>query len=158
MAACQSNRLSSLNGMRTGDEFDLEIVTPEGVFVRCPASLVELPTAEGRIGVLAGHTRLITILEIGMVTIVSRGRQESFLNGGGFARISPGRVSVLLSVIQTGADVKTLNRLGSAEIEQMIETADLDQATQARSQALERVRQELHGPRLGPASLREPHR
>jgi ATP synthase F1 epsilon subunit len=131
--------------MRTGDEFDLEIVTPEGVFVRCPASFVELPTAEGRIGVLAGHARLITILEIGMVMIVSRGRHESFLNGGGFARINPGRVSVLVSVIQMQADVKALNRLDSAAIGQMIETADLAQIAQARSRASERVGQELHG-------------
>ena len=49
--------------------FDVEIITPDRVFYKGTADLLEFNTESGEIGVYRDHIPLTTVLEPGLVTI-----------------------------------------------------------------------------------------
>jgi F-type H+-transporting ATPase subunit epsilon len=68
--------------------------------------MVVVPGAEGDIGVLPGHTPLITTLRPGLVDIHNDGRiTESLFVSGGFAEATPERCTVLAESVVAVADV-----------------------------------------------------
>ncbi len=75
---------------------DLQIVTPAGEFLHERVELVEMTTTVGQIGVLPGHAPLMAALEIGPVSVIRNGRRHWWFSGGGTARITPEKVSLLL--------------------------------------------------------------
>lgn len=77
--------------------FLLEIITPERKAYEETVDSMNVPTAEGHIGVLAHHVPLFTLLKEGEIRI-SQGNKEFFLAiGGGFMEITPNLVSVLVA-------------------------------------------------------------
>ena len=73
----------------------LEIVTPDRPLVREQVDEVELPGAEGYMGVLPGHTPLLTLLQVGELWY-RRGNEKTYLAVAfGFAEVLPDRVTVL---------------------------------------------------------------
>ena len=56
---------------------------------------VDLPGAEGDMGILPGHAPLVTTLRPGIVTIFRGGRREPIVVIGGFAEVSPAGLTVL---------------------------------------------------------------
>jgi len=84
----------------------LTVVTPEHAVVDgASCDEVTLPTLSGEIGVLAGHTPLITLLGIGVVGYKSGGAKSSVAVREGFAEISNDVVRVLADRAQAKADV-----------------------------------------------------
>lgn len=78
-------------------QFLLEIYTPERKAFSESVDLVSVPTATGRIGVLARHAPLFTSIVEGEVKIVT-GKEEYFLAiGGGFMQVLKDRVIILVS-------------------------------------------------------------
>jgi F-type H+-transporting ATPase subunit epsilon len=74
----------------------LTVVTPEHAVVdRVACDEVTLPTLEGEIGILPGHTPLITLLGIGVVGYKSGGTKGAVAVREGFAEISGDVVRVL---------------------------------------------------------------
>ena len=73
----------------------VEIVTPEGVMRRTQASLIEFPSADGELGILAGHAPLVSDLAVGQLRIFARDNLERFAVAGGFVEVLPGRVRIL---------------------------------------------------------------
>jgi F-type H+-transporting ATPase subunit epsilon len=75
---------------------DLEIVSPEKLLLSRAVDMVVIPAAEGEIGVLPRHAPMIVLLRGGSVRIYS-GTQvtERLFVSGGFAEITPERVTVL---------------------------------------------------------------
>ena len=51
--------------------FELEIITPDRVFYKGQASMVEFNTTEGEIGVYKDHIPLTVIIKPGVLTITS---------------------------------------------------------------------------------------
>jgi F-type H+-transporting ATPase subunit epsilon len=85
-------------------QFDL--VTPTALAISEPVDMVVVPGAEGDIGALPGHTPLITTLRPGLVDIHNGGRvTQSFFVTGGFAEVTPERVTVLAESVEGVADV-----------------------------------------------------
>ena len=91
------------SGGKNGD-WHVEIVTPDGAHLKPAATLVELCTADGQIGVMPGHERLITVMDVGELVIHNGSRRDVYLVGGGFARIQPGRLSVLAFSLESVTD------------------------------------------------------
>jgi F-type H+-transporting ATPase subunit epsilon len=56
---------------------------------------VDLPGAEGDMGILAGHAPLVTALRPGIVTIFSGNTRELVIVVGGFAEVSPAGLTIL---------------------------------------------------------------
>jgi F-type H+-transporting ATPase subunit epsilon len=65
---------------------------------------VDLPGAEGDMGILPGHAPLVTALRPGIVTIFSGGKREPVVVIGGFAEVSPAGLTVLADSAVARAD------------------------------------------------------
>lgn len=83
----------------------LEVVTPEREVVREPVSEVQVPGREGYLGILPGHTPLLTELGIGALSY-RKGAQTIFVAiAGGFAEVLGGRVLVLAEAAQRAEEI-----------------------------------------------------
>ena len=104
------------------ESIHLEVVTPERRLVNEVVDEVVLPGSEGSLGVLPGHTPLLTTLGIGWL-MYRRGDLKRYLAiAWGFSEVLPDRVNVL------------------AEIAERAEAIDRERARKARNRALERLR------------------
>jgi F-type H+-transporting ATPase subunit epsilon len=83
----------------------LLVVTPERKAVETDADEVELPGSEGYLGILPGHTPLITLLKPGVLSFKRAGRSQPFAVSSGFAEIASDRVSVLVDSAQAGSEI-----------------------------------------------------
>jgi F-type H+-transporting ATPase subunit epsilon len=72
-----------------------EFVSPERVLFSGDVDQVDLPGAEGDMGILAGHAPLVTALRPGIVTIYSGSSREPVVVIGGFAEVSPAGLTIL---------------------------------------------------------------
>ena len=88
----------------------LDFVSPERVLVSGDVDQVDLPGAEGDMGILAGHAPLVTALRPGIVTIFRDGKREPIVVTGGFAEVGPGGLTVLAdrAVARADFDIATL--------------------------------------------------
>ena len=107
-------------------ELHLDFVSPERVLFSGEVDQVDLPGAEGDMGILAGHAPLVTTLRPGIVTIFRGGAREPVVVTGGFAEVGPAGVTVLAdrAVARENFDLAVL----SAEIkdaeEDVADTSD----------------------------------
>jgi F-type H+-transporting ATPase subunit epsilon len=83
----------------------LLVVTPERKVVETEADEVQLPGAEGYLGILPGHAALITLLKAGVLSFRRSGRSEAFAVSSGFAEILDDRVSVLADSAEPGTEI-----------------------------------------------------
>ena len=72
-----------------------DLVSPERVLFSGDVDQVDLPGAEGDMGILAGHAPLVTALRPGILTIFRGGAGEPIVIGGGVAEVGPGGLTVL---------------------------------------------------------------
>jgi F-type H+-transporting ATPase subunit epsilon len=72
-----------------------EFVSPERVLFSGDVDQVDLPGAEGDMGILAGHAPLVTALRPGIVTVFRGGAREPVVVSGGFAEVGPAGLTVL---------------------------------------------------------------
>lgn len=73
----------------------LEFVSPESVLFSGDVDQVDLPGAEGDMGILPGHAPLVTTLRPGIVTIFRGSTRSPIVVIGGFAEVGPGGLTVL---------------------------------------------------------------
>jgi F-type H+-transporting ATPase subunit epsilon len=76
-------------------QLHFEFVSPERVLFSGDVDQVDLPGAEGDMGILAGHAPLVTALRPGIVTIFNGGVREPVVVIGGFAEVSPAGLTIL---------------------------------------------------------------
>jgi F-type H+-transporting ATPase subunit epsilon len=76
-------------------ELHFEFVSPERVLFSGDVDQVDLPGAEGDMGILPGHAPLVTTLRPGIVTIFRDGKREPVVVVGGFAEVGPSGLTVL---------------------------------------------------------------
>ena len=106
---------------------DLEIVSPERSLLSRPVDMVVIPGTEGDIGVLPGHSKLITSLRGGVIELYENDRiTDRFFVSGGFAEVTEERCTVLADAIQPVADLdpQAASRELS-EAEQALAAADM---------------------------------
>ena len=91
-------------------DLHLEFVSPERVLFSGDVDQVDLPGAEGDMGILPGHAPLVTALRPGIVTVFSGGKREPIVVIGGFAEVSPAGLTVLAdsAVAREDFDMATL--------------------------------------------------
>jgi len=65
---------------------------------------VDLPGAEGDMGILADHAPLVTVLRPGIVTIYRGGAREPVVVTGGFAEVGPAGLTILADRAVARAD------------------------------------------------------
>lgn len=91
-------------------ELHLEFVSPERVLFSGDVDQVDLPGAEGDMGILARHAPLVTTLRPGIVTIINGNTKVPVVVIGGFAEVGPSGLTVLAdkAVAREDFDTATL--------------------------------------------------
>jgi len=84
---------------------NLHVVTAERTVVDAEAEEVTLPGAMGYLGILPGHTALITLLTTGVLSYKKAGAGEAFALDGGLAEISNDVVRVLAGVAERSSEI-----------------------------------------------------
>jgi F-type H+-transporting ATPase subunit epsilon len=83
----------------------LEILTPNRLLVQEQVDEVNVPGAEGYVGILPGHTSLLTTLGQG-VLMYRKGDQRQYLAlFGGYMEVNNDKVMVLAEVAEMGAEI-----------------------------------------------------
>jgi F-type H+-transporting ATPase subunit epsilon len=78
----------------------LEIISPEKLLLKRDVDMVVIPGTDGDIGVLPGHSKLITGLRGGLVDIYEAGNISGrYFVSGGFAEVTESRCAVLADAI-----------------------------------------------------------
>lgn len=84
---------------------ELTIVTPEGERYASSVESVVLPGSEGRFGVLPGHERFLSPIEIGEVEIHEGARRRYAAVSEGFAEITAERAVILVEACELAEDI-----------------------------------------------------
>lgn len=101
--------------------FQLQIVSPNRIFYEGEASMVEMNTADGEIGVYAKHIPLTTVLAPGIVVIHEEAEVKFAAIHSGFAVIMPDKVTLM------------------AEVAEWPDEIDIDRAEEAKTRAEKRL-------------------
>jgi F-type H+-transporting ATPase subunit epsilon len=122
----------------------LEIVTPDRPLVREQVDEVELPGAEGYMGVLPGHTPLLTLLQVGELWYRRVNEKTYLAVAFGFAEVLPDRVTVLAQVAERAEDIdvpraQAALQRATARLAQNAPDIDYDRARIAQQKAQTRL-------------------
>ena len=82
------------------DSFKLQVVTPDEMFYEGEASMVELTTTEGQIGVYANHIPLTAIVAPGVLHIHEASEVKKAALHAGFIEILPDQITILAEVVE----------------------------------------------------------
>jgi F-type H+-transporting ATPase subunit epsilon len=87
-----------------------QFVSPENVLFSGEVDQVDVPGAEGDMGIFAGHAPMVTTLRPGIVTIFRGSTREPVVITGGFAEVGPGGLTILAdrAVARADFDMATL--------------------------------------------------
>ena len=110
------------------DCFTLKIVTPERTFYEGSATMLEMNTTEGEMGVYPRHIPMTVIIAPGVLNIYEEtgGVKKAALHAG-FAEILPDQITILAEIIEWPSEI------------------DEKRAEEARRRAEERLRTKAAG-------------
>ena len=84
---------------------NLQIVTPEGTVYSEEVEMVGLRSAEGQIGILPNHIRLMTQMVPGEMMVRKDGRDEFLAVGEGLVEVTGDRVSIATDMAIAAASI-----------------------------------------------------
>jgi F-type H+-transporting ATPase subunit epsilon len=87
------------------EKIQLEVVTPERRVLSEPVDMVTVPGLGGELGILPGHTPLISQLQTGVLTYVQGGKNFQLHVSGGFVEVRDDLVSVLADVAERPEEI-----------------------------------------------------
>jgi F-type H+-transporting ATPase subunit epsilon len=83
----------------------LDIITPERNVFSDTVDSVQVPGLGGELGILPGHTPLISQLRTGVLAYAQGGTTQRLLVSGGFVEVSDDRVAVLADVAERPEEI-----------------------------------------------------
>lgn len=122
----------------------MEIVTPERLLFSGEVDEVNVPGAEGYLGILPGHAPLLSELQIGVISYRHGNNEYHLFCSWGFVEILPHRVSLLAEVAESPDQIdREQARADKERAEQLLHSRgdDLDylQAMNALREAVVRL-------------------
>ncbi len=125
--------------------FQLEIVTPEKHLVRdVAAEEIQIPGANGYLGILPGHAPLITELAVGVITYRTNGYMRTLSVAWGFAEVLPDKVTILAEAAERPEDIDTARATRAKErAEQRLKSSDPNVDYTRAEDALQRAETRL---------------
>ena len=87
------------------NEFDLQIVTPDGLLFDGKAQKIILRTSEGDVGILAKHANYVAALAIGVARVFTADGEKKAACAGGMVSVSDGVVRVVATTFEWGEDI-----------------------------------------------------
>ena len=123
------------------EKIQLEVVTPERRVLAEPVDMVTVPGLGGELGILPGHTPLISQLQTGVLTYVQDGKSFLLHVSGGFVEVRDDHISVLAEVAERPDEIdvarakqsrdqleKQINAWSGSEDELAIAKQELDRS------------------------------
>ena len=102
--------------------FQLEVITPDRIFYKGEAHMVEFTAVDGKLGIYKNHIPLTTVVAPGILVIKeAQGEKQAALHTG-FAEILPNKITIL------------------AEVAEWPEEIDQERAQKAKDRAEERLK------------------
>ena len=102
-------------------------MTPSRRVLESRASEIRIPGALGELGILPGHTPLLTSLGTGEVSWTDGDMTGRLVVQGGFAEVQPDAVTVLAAIAETIDDVDVeAARAALAEAQEALKTASAE--------------------------------
>jgi F-type H+-transporting ATPase subunit epsilon len=124
------------------DKLHFSLVSPERELMSEDVDQVDIPGAEGWIGVLPNHAPLMATLAPGMVKIRTGSDEKHIFVRGGFAEISPAGLTVLAEEAMPAEELnaeKIAQHVKDAEED--LADADTDDKKLSAQQSLDRLKE-----------------
>ncbi|OVE76458.1 ATP synthase F1 subunit epsilon [bacterium F11] len=84
----------------------IDVITPEKLSLSEEVDFVAAPALDGEIGILPGHTPLLTQLGVGILRLVRGNQVNSFAISGGFLKVQSGNhVSVFAETAEMAGEI-----------------------------------------------------
>lgn len=83
----------------------LQIIALDKITYEDDVDVVVLPGADGQLGILPRHAPVVTILQPGEILVRKGGEEIPFAVSGGFAQISPERVTILADAAEHAEEI-----------------------------------------------------
>ena len=99
-----------------------EIVSQDRIVYQGEPDIVTLPGAEGEMGILPNHAPVLTVLQVGVIRVRSKGEEQYFTVSGGVVEVQPDQITVLADAAENVAEI------------------DIQRAEQARKRAEESLK------------------
>ena len=87
------------------NEFNLQIVTPDGLLFDGKAQKIILRTTEGDVGILANHTNYVAALSIGVARVTTADGVKKAACAGGMVSVTQGIVRVAATTFEWGENI-----------------------------------------------------
>lgn len=131
MRAREDEPDSLIDGAREGkmaERIHLEVVTPERKVFEADVERVEVPGLDGELGILPGHTELVSLLKpAGLLTYHIGNETGEMAISDGFVEVSADRVTVLANKATRPEDIDLASALRTKErAEQLLQRALAD--------------------------------
>ena len=116
-------------------KISFDLVSPERRLLSTEADMVTVPGTEGYMGVMAGHSPLVSTLRAGMIDVNSGGKDDRYFIRGGFAEVGPAKITVLAeeAIPMTELDLAVLDqRIKDAEEDEIAAKTDAERQKAAQ--------------------------
>ena len=113
-------------------KISFDLVSPENLIFNDEVGMIIVPGKDGDIGVMPGHSKLISSLRSGRVMVYGENKDllKSFFVSGGFAEVNPEKCIVL------GETVEEMNSLDKNSIEKEIQELQNKDTDESKHQIL----------------------
>ncbi len=91
--------------LNMAQQLQLEVVTPERRVLSEPVDAVTIPGLGGELGILPGHTPLISQLQTGVLSYTTSGKTLQLHVSGGFIEIKDDVVSILAEIAEKPEEI-----------------------------------------------------
>ncbi len=88
-------------------EFDLKIVTPDGLVYDGKAEELIVRSTSGDLGILAGHVNCVAALGMGRATVIMEGRRRYAACIGGMVSVMDGAVTLVPTTFEWAEQIDT---------------------------------------------------
>jgi F-type H+-transporting ATPase subunit epsilon len=120
--------------------FDLELVSPEKLLLSRPVEMAIIPAAEGDMGILPGHSPMIVALKGGVIEVRGGAQAtERLFVAGGFAEITPTRVTVLADEATPVAQLSRAEAQARVQEAEAAYNAAANDLPEVREKAMDRL-------------------
>ncbi|URM52975.1 ATP synthase F1 subunit epsilon [Mycoplasma sp. SG1] len=118
--------------------FNLKIITPEGVFFNKAINFLLIRTANGNFGVYANHSKVVALIEISWLKIIDSNKKERLIAvNGGIFRFYNNQATILSEFVSFQEDVNL------KEVERMINLYKQELETAKTKQEIIKVQTSL---------------
>ena len=121
--------------------FEVSLVCPEALVFFGEADQVDLPGAEGDLGVLAGHAPIVSALRPGIVRVIANGSDEKFVILGGIAEFSQSTLNILANTAAPIGEFDAADLKGKIEeMERVVPTRPVGEELDREIELLDQYR------------------